>query len=394
MNFETSMARQSSDIDYLDDERARAKKRRNWLIIAAIVVAILAVFAVAKFGGKQEVAAADDSTKQAARVTVVTPGRKTVPMMISATGTIAARREMPVGVSGEGGMVSRVWVEAGDWVQAGQVLASIERSVQTQEAAQLGAGISVAQADARLAQSEVDRAQALVSRGFISKADLERKQATRDSANARVRVAQAQLGAARARTGRLDIRAPAGGLVLARNVDPGQVVSAGSGVLFRLAKGGEMELRAQMAEGDLAQMNIGIAATVTPVGTATAFNGQVWQLSPTIDPQTRQGTARIALAYNKALRPGGFASAEITSGVANAPLLPESAVQSDANGNYVLIAGEKNKVERRDVKTGSVTDNGVIILTGLSGDERVVLSAGAFLNPGETVVPERAKTAQ
>lgn len=394
MNFETSMARQSSDIDYLDDARARAKKRRNWLIIAAIVVAILAALAFAKFGGKKEVAAADDSTKQAARVTVVTPGRKAVAMTISATGTIAARREMPVGVSGEGGLVTRVWVEAGDWVKAGQVLASIDRSVQTQEAAQLAAGISVAQADARLAQSEVDRAQALVSRGFISKADLERKQATRDSANARVRVAQAQLGAGRARTGRLDIRAPAGGLVLTRSVDPGQVVSAGSGVLFRLARGGEMELRAQMAEGDLAQMNIGIAAKVTPVGTATAFNGQIWQLSPTIDPQTRQGTARIALAYNKALRPGGFASAEITSGTANAPLLLESAVQSDAKGNYVLIVGANNKIERRDVKPGAVTETGVIILTGLSGDERVVLSAGAFLNPGETVVPERAKTAQ
>ena len=76
MNFETSMARQSSDIDYLDDARARAKKRRNWLIIAAIVVAILAALAFAKFGGQKEVAVADDSTKQAARVTVVTPGRK------------------------------------------------------------------------------------------------------------------------------------------------------------------------------------------------------------------------------------------------------------------------------------------------------------------------------
>jgi HlyD family secretion protein len=46
------------------------------------------------------------------------------------------------------------------------------------------------------------------------------------------------------------------------------------------------------------------------------------------------------------------------------------------------------------VKTGSVTDSGVVIESGLSGQERVVLSAGAFLNPGETVVPERAKITQ
>ena len=152
-----------------------------------------------------------------------------------------------------------------------------------------------------------------------------------------------------------------------------------------------MELRAQLAEGDLAHMSVGLPAKVTPVGTTSGFDGQIWQISPVIDPQSRQGTARISLAYDKALRPGGFASAEITSGVADAPLLPESAVQSDSKGNYVLLVDKDNKVVRRDVKTGSVTDSGVIILSGLAGTEHVVLSAGAFLNPGETVVPQRAK---
>ncbi|MFO1240039.1 MAG: efflux RND transporter periplasmic adaptor subunit [Sphingomonadaceae bacterium] len=395
MNYESSISHQSSDGGYLSDEDVAARRKRRNLIIAGVLVlaAIIAAYMVFGRGGSSAGGAGADSAanKQVPRVTVVVPGQTSVTNVITATGSLGARREMPVGVVGEGGMVSRVWVEPGDWVGQGQVLASIERSVQSQEVSQLAASIAVAQADARLAQSELDRASALVSRGFISKADLDRKTATRDAARARVAVAQAQFGAGKARVGRLDIRAPASGLVLTRAVEPGQVVGAGSGVLFRLARDGEMELKAQLAEGDLARMREGFAAKVTPVGTPIAFTGHIWQLSPVIDPQARQGVARIALAYDKALRPGGFATAEIVSGTLQAPLLPESAVQSDEKGNFVLIVGKGNKVERRDVKVGSVTSTGIPVTSGLSGKERVVLTAGAFLNPGETVIPERAK---
>src|SRR3546814_6840234 len=93
---------------------------------------------------------------------------------------------MPVGVAGEGGEVVRVLVEPGQWVGAGQPLAIIDRSVQAQQAASLAASIRVAQADAKLAQAELERAEALVSRGFISKADMDRKRATRDRKSTRL----------------------------------------------------------------------------------------------------------------------------------------------------------------------------------------------------------------
>ena len=343
------------------------------------------------FGGSEKPADAGKGAKQSPTVTVVVPGRQTVDRIVSATGNLAARREMPVGVAGEGGMVAAVLVEPGQWVGAGQVLATIDRRVQAQQANSLSSQIAVSQADARLAQSELDRAQQLVARGFISKADIDRKTAARDSARARVRVAQAQYQQSLASNSRLDIRAPAAGLVLERRVEPGQVVSAGSGVLFRLAKGGEIELLARLSESDLARMSVGQQATVTPVGSAQGFKGQIWQVAPVIDPQTRQGVARIAVPYDKALRPGGFASASIISGSADAPLLPESAVQSDDKGSFVLIVGKGNKVERRNVQVGDVNDRGVTILNGLNGQEAVVMSAGAFLNPGETIIPQRVK---
>jgi RND family efflux transporter MFP subunit len=325
-------------------------------------------------------------------VSVAVPGRHAAARIISATGTLAARREMPVGVAGEGGMITRVLVEPGQWVGAGQVLATVDRAVQIQTGASLAAQVNVARSDAAIAQAELERAQQLVNRGFISKADLERKAATRDAAVARVRVAQAQLGEQNARTGRLDIRAPAAGLVLTRSVEPGQIVSSGSGTLFRMAKGGEMEMRAQLSEADLVGLPVGVSANVTPVGGDTAFTGQVWQVSPVIDPQTRQGIARIALSYNPALKPGGFASATIRRGSSDMPQLPNSAIQSDDRGNFVYIVGADNKVERRSVKLGEVSDTGVSIIDGLKGTERVVLSAGAFLNAGQKIRPILQKT--
>lgn len=392
MNRETPIRSADSETLVLVDDGARRRKRIA--IIGAALVAIAAiVLAMMMMGGDEKLAgdaaAAEGNGGQVPTVTVVVPGRQPVQRTVSSTGTIAARVDMPVGVAGEGGQVSRVLVQPGQWVGAGQTLAVIDRSVQSQESAQLAASIQVARADSALAQNELNRAQSLVARGFVSKADVDRKRAARDAAAARVRVAEAQYNASRARIGRLDIRSPAAGLVLERNVEPGQVVSGGSGALFRIAQGGSMELLAQLSEAALAAVRAGSPATVTPVGTDRTFPGSVWQVSPVIDQQNRQGIARIALPSDRALRPGGFASVTIVAGSQQAPVLPESAILSDERGSYVYVVNQNNKVDRRPVKTGAVTPAGIAVVEGLSGQERVVLRAGGFLSPGQAVKPQR-----
>lgn len=391
MNYETTMSG-ALDGEMLDENLAKQRRRR---IIVVSIIALLLVAAIAAYfltRSDDSAAVSGDSVEdQAQTVTVIAPGRETVVRAINATGTLAARREIPVGVVGEGGLVTRVFVDAGDWVKQGQVLISVDRSVQIQQAAALEAQIGVARADLQLAQNELDRALQLVERGFISKADVDRKTATRDSARARINVANAQLAETRARNARLDIRAPASGYVLERKVEPGQTVSAGSGILFRLAKDGEMELQAQLGEADLAVLSEGVPATVTPVGGDRQFSGQIWQLAPMINMQTRQGIARIALPFDRALRPGGFASVEIKAGATTAPVLPESAVQNDREGSFVFVIGKDNKAQRRAVKIGTITSTGLTIAEGLDGSERVVLYAGGFLNPGETVNPKLQK---
>jgi RND family efflux transporter MFP subunit len=372
-----------------DVEEDRRTRRKLILIGLAVLAGLVAIWFATHRG--EPAAPTDAKAQQAAAVTVISPGSGTIQGAINVTGTLAARRELPVGVPGEGGQVVSVRVEPGQWVGAGQVLAVIDRSVQVQQRASQSAQIDVARANANLAQANLERAQKLVARGFVSKADIDRLTAQRDAAVAQVRVAGAQLGVLNAQLQRLNVVAPAAGLVLERRVEPGQVVSAGSGVLFRLAQGGQMELKALVGESELAQLSNGISAEVTPVGSTRSFVGQIWQTAPIIDPQSRQGIARIALPYAPELRPGGFATAVIKAGSLVAPLLPESAILSDGTGSYVYVVGNDNKVSRRPIKTGLITPGGIAVISGLSGTERIVLRAGGFLQPGETVKPVMAK---
>lgn len=370
----------------------RSRSRRRLAIAAAVGVAVLVLILAVVFGRATSDQAARNAAGGAGQiptVSVIVPGHTQVGRDVTASGPLAARRDQPVGIAGSGGKVIRVLVDAGRWVNAGQVLAVIDRSVQAQQAAQLAAQVDAARANALLAQSNYDRALSLQSRGFVSKAEIDSKRATRDAANAQVRVALAQLAATRAEIGRLNVTAPTSGLVLGRNVEVGQIVSAASGALFRLAEGGQMEMLAQLSQQDLALVHVGMTANVTPVGSTTSIAGTVWQVAPMIDAKSRLGAVRIAVPYTPAIRPGGFAEARITAGTMDAPVLPQSAVLSDDKGNYVYVINGRNEVERRNVTIGSVDDNGVTISAGISGNEAVVLSAGPFLNPGQKVNPKR-----
>jgi RND family efflux transporter MFP subunit len=391
MNRETSI--HSSDTLVVVD---RSRGRRRLVIVGALAALALLVIGIALIMGRGSTggqgapgAAGGAAAGQVPTVTVVVPGRSQVGRVITASGPLGARRDQPVGIAGQGGRVVRVLVDAGSWVHAGQVLAVIDRSVQSQQAAQLAAQVEAAKADAALAQNNYERALALKDRGFVSKAEIDAKKAARDAAYAQVRVAQAQLGATRAQMAQLNVTAPSNGLVLERHVELGQIVSPGSGALFRLAEGGQMEMRAQLAQQDLAFVHVGMPAQVTPVGSSQSIAGSVWQVAPVIDPQSRLGEVRIAVPYAPSMRPGGFAEAKITAGSTTAPLLPQSAVLSDDKGNYVYVINGKNEVERRDITIGTVDEHGVTIASGLSGNEAVVLSAGPFLNPGQKVNPRR-----
>ena len=383
----------------VDDIPARSRRfspAAKWVLAAVVLGAIiLAAFFLFRGDGDEAAGGAavsrDAGPGTAPRVTVLVPGSNPVTANVRVTGSIAATRDLPVGVQGQGGMVMSVLVKEGDFVREGQVLARIDRRVQVQQVEQLRAAVAQARADLKLAESELTRAEQLVDRGFISNADIDRRTATRDAAAAQVNIAQAQLEESQARLGQLDVRAPEGGLILTRAVEPGQVVGSGSAALFRIAQSGQMELRALVPEQDLSQVEVGQGAEIRISGSPTVYRGTVSLVDPVVDAQSRQGTARIVIRGDRKVRPGAFATATIETGSADRPVLPESAVLGDVGDSYVYTVNADDTVKRTPIEVGSVSSTGVVILSGLDGSERVVESAGAFLNEGDKIEPARAE---
>jgi HlyD family secretion protein len=359
--------------------------RRGLWVLAVAVVAIVALV-VARL--TQVVTAKDVNANKPAvpTVTVTSVSLSKVPTTVSIIGTIAARYDVPIGVEGDAGRVAAIYVEAGDRVKRGQVLARLNISILQPQVGSLAAALEQSRAEAELAEAEYRRAQAVGASGALSAEETERRRSTAVTAAAKVKVAAAQLAEAQARLDRADVRAPADGTILTRNVELGQTASAGGEALFRLSQGGEIELRGQVAEQDLPLLKLGQLVTVRLTGISQVFPGHVRLLGAVIDPQTRLGTVRISLTPDPNLRPGAFARADVTVSNAERAVLPQTAVLTDDKGSYVLIVDDQNKIQRRAVRVSGIVSNGVTIAEGVSGNEQVVATAGAFLQVGEIVI--------
>jgi RND family efflux transporter MFP subunit len=328
-------------------------------------------------------------------VTVTVPGQSPYTLSVKFTGAIIARYDVPIGVEGEGGRVLSIHAEAGDAVKRGQLLAKLDTAVLAPQVASLRAALEQSRADAELATADFHRAQKISETvGALSKEEVERRHTLAVTSAARVRTAEAQLAEAEARLRRTDIVAPEDGIVLTRSAEIGQAMMAGSPPLFRMARGGEVEMKAQVAEQDLPKLKVGQDVSVTVTGVQAPFAGKVRLLAAVIDPMSRLAEVRITLPKDPLLRPGAFAHGTAVIGHDQRPLVPQTALLTDSGGSYVLIVGADNKVVRRAVSYGDAQTGGITILDGLTGEERVVSTAGAFLKEGEAVrVAERGKPA-
>ena len=363
---------------------ASIRRPPNGLLIAAGILVLLVVIALARTLGSS---GPERKASGPARVTVIQPVVAGVADVVTFTGAIAARDEMPITVEGEGGRVSAILVETGDRVRAGQVLARLDTSVLQPQVGSLAAALDEARANAELAQADYRRAAAVAASGALSAQEIERRRSLAIGADAKVKVAAAQLEEARARLRRTEIRAPQAGLVLTRSVEVGQTATGGGEPLFRLGRGGQIEMRGQVAEQDLPRLAPGQPVEVRVTGIEQPFPGKVRLLGAVIDPQTRLGSVRVDLEPHPNLRPGAFARAAVQVGFGQRPILPQSAVLSDADGTYVIIAQSDDTVARRTVRVSGSQREGLVIASGLDGSERVVLTAGPFLRLGEKIAP-------
>jgi len=377
----------NASIEQSQSSAAPSTGRRNlWpaVAIGAVIVAVIVLLAVRLTHALGVKSVVKDTIPT---VSVTEVGVSSVPTTVSIIGTIAARYDTPIGVEGDAGRVAAIYVEAGDHVKRGQVLARLNVSVLEPQVANLEAALEQARAEAELAEAEYRRAQAVGASGALSAEETQRRKSAAVTAGAKVKVAAAQLAEAQARLARAAVRAPADGVILTRNVEVGQTATPGGEALFRLSEGGEVELRGQVAEQDLPLLQVGQSVDVRLTGTSRVYEGHVRLLAAVIDPQTRLGMVRVALTPDPNLRPGAFARAEVTVSNADRAVLPQTAVLTDDRGSYVLIVNAQHKIERRTVHVSGIVRNGVTIADGIGRTDQVVATAGAFLQEGELVNP-------
>ncbi len=374
-----------ADVVVLDPPSARA--RRRWLYGAAGAVAVIAIAAAIWMSEASAPKAVTTLAAQAGAplVSVVTPGVQPVSTEVNFTGTIEARHQLPIGNSGDTGRIVAVYVQVGDSVKRGQLLAKLDDSVLAPQVEQLTASLAQARAQAALSAAEYRRGVAAGPAGGLSAQDIEKLQAAAIMDAANIKVVAAQLAVMRAKLALTRIVAPVDGVVLTRNAEVGQIAGSGGPALFDLEDAGQVEMIGQIAEQDMTDLKVGQSADVYLIGNSRPFVGHIWLLGAVIDPQTRLGEVRIALTPDPALRPGAFARSSVTLARAQRPVLPQTAVMADSEGSYVYVITALGEVQRRAVRVGSVTPAGVVIADGLTGHERVVSMDGGFLHSGEQV---------
>lgn len=365
----------------------RANPRRKWLLGAAAITVAVAVGAaiwMSRASAPKAIAPLADRTS-VPLVSVMTPGVQPVATQVTFTGTIEARHRLPIGNSGDTGRIVAVYVQVGDHVRRGQILAKLDDSVLAPQVLQLSAALDQARAQAALSAAEYRRGAEIGPSGGLSAQDIEKLHAASIMDAANVKVVAAQASVMRAKLALTRIVAPVDGTVLTRGAEVGQIAGSGGPALFQLEDSGQVEMIGQVAEQDMAGLEVGQSAAVYLVGNSQPFVGRIWLLGAVIDPQTRLGEVRIELRPSPALRPGAFARSMVTLNQAQRPILPETAVMADNAGSYVYVVGHDGLVERRPVHVGSVVPTGVVITEGLSGHERVIAMDGGFLHSGEKV---------
>jgi len=314
------------------------------------------------------------------RVSVVTVGQEAAAPAIEAAGTAALRKEIPLGFTTPG-QIARITVQEGDRVQRGQVLATLDTT-------SVGASLEAADAERDRAGAELNRLKQLYAQGWITKARLEAAEAAARSASANVSARRFSLQTAR-------VVAPAGGIVLSRTAEPGQIIDAGMPVLTLGDATSGFVLRVLLADRDAVRVRAGIPAEVRfDALPGTVLTGPVIEVGGRSDRGTGAFTAEIALPADPRLRSGLVGRATILTPAAGAStrlVIPPTAIFAvRADEGFVYVVDAERKVRARQVALGPMSAAGAEILSGLNRGEKIAVSGLDRLQDGAQIDPAGA----
>jgi len=318
------------------------------------------------------------------RVMTVAPAATSVAAELS--GEVRPRIESRVGFQVAGRITDR-HVEVGQRVKAGQLLATLDAADYQLGAAAARAQLAAAQADRDQQRIDYKRFEELSRQGFISGADLERRRAALDAAEARYDSAAAQASVSGNQAAYATLRAPESGVVTAVDAEVGQVVTAGQSVV-RIAQSTEKEVLVALPEGRLDQLRRIQDVRVSLWSGRAELRGRVREIAPQADAATRTYPARITLVD---------APADVALGMTatvrfEAPLpqpvitVPMQALLRDGDATYVWkLDAARTRVSRHAVQVATIAGNDLVIAGGVAPGDVLVTAGVHLLKEGQPV---------
>ena len=302
------------------------------------------------------------------------------------SGTLAPERDATIRAELQAPVVQTL-VEQGQHVTAGQLLIRLDDASIRDQLLSARSAVTTAQANLTVAQHEQDRNEALLKAGAIAERVVEQARAQVTGAHAQLAVAQAQLASAEKQSSNTRITAPFAGIVSARSVSAGDVVSAGT-ALITVVDPSTMRLEASVPADALGSVRLGAPVDFTVTGYPNRhFTGRVTRINPIADPATRQVRIIASLPNNGGTLVGGlFAEGRVSSESHRAPIVPQSAV--DERGlRPSVIRLKSGKTEKAEVTLGlrDAASETVEITQGLTPGDTVLLGAARGISAGTPV---------
>jgi len=327
-------------------------------------------------------------------VKIVAPEYRTRTQMLETTGKVQFNEERLVRVNAPAtGRVAEVLARPGDIVEPGHRLLKLD----SPDLGSAKSDYAKAVADLERAEKAITLARELLQVKAIAQKqlseienDYRKAAAERERAASRLRtlgVPESQFKEIAARvdtTTTIVVTAPRGGVIVERNVSPGQVVAYGQSDtppnLFIIADLSTMWVLADVYEPDVAKVRLGQAVAVTlPCCPGERYDGRLTYISDAVDPQTRTVKVRATVPNRgRVLKAEMFVKVTISTGSTKVLTLPQSAIQRENNETFVLVAKGKDEYERRPVRLGADLDGSVEVLDGVTPQDRVV-STGSIL---------------
>ena len=305
------------------------------------------------------------------------------PDQIEASGSIMPWQETHIGSEIGGLRLADVMISVGDTVTKGQVLARLDTSTVEMDLESANAQLMEDEGTLAQAVATLNRANRLAPSGGLSRQELTLYETQKNTAEARVNAARAQVKRQQLRLKFATIVAPDDGVISSSSASEGAIVGAGS-ELFRLIRQGRLEWRAEVKGETLLRLSAGQEVIVkSPLG--TEVKGRVRRLSPTIDIKTGNGLVYVDLPTGTNLKAGLNVSGSISMAKRKALYLPASAVIRDDNHARVFKVGAESKIVAIDVTTGRTKDDWVEIVDGLDERSEVVGGEASRLQVGQLV---------